>query len=234
MELIKMIGKLNAQLIVPKKKTVVRKKTPARKTEKWIITRTYPKKQQKDLWAQKDAIKKRIRQGSYIDRASNKINLKYNLVDNTDHNDNIRTYPIIPISLDEFRRHEVNISKNAKFGSSFMNLFRKRLLTMNKKTQKASIVINVVISTGINVISTGIKSSRDEFQIPNRSVLKQSRDNNEVKKTYGPYVVQIPDNISKIDTYKFMLYTLLLKNFTTQSSDYIKMLGGSKIVYEKS
>ena len=107
------------------------------------------------------------------------------------------TYPKIDVSMNKFRKEENPFTKTInKKGSSFFNLFEKRINKIPGEREKISIAINVDIWNGIITTS----------------------------KTYGPFTMKITQ-LDRCDMYKFMVYAFLKNNFTLLSAEEIKSIG---------
>ena len=78
---------------------------------------------------------------------------------------NVVMYPKESVSLDEFRREEAELTGKYKKGSSFVNLFEKRLESIEGRRENISITLFVDINNGLIT----------------------------EKKTYGPFETTIPD-----------------------------------------
>ena len=109
-----------------------------------------------------------------------------------------------PVSLQNMRDEELGRARVSKYTrhSSFQNLFHNRLQQMPGKRERAQITINAVIEHTIG--------NRTEF----------------TEKTYGPFKMEVP-KLSKPDMYKFLMYTLLQKNFTVLSTETIAEIGAT-------
>ena len=142
------------------------------------------------------------------------------------------TYPKITISLNEFRREEVKLSKFSKKGSSFFSLFGQRIKGNEGKT--VSVILDVDIETGDSYCKYKKNSKKtDEYNIKSDKVIKQIGGGFVVKKTYGPFTVEFSKNHTKRDAYKFMMYTLLKQKFTILSGEYINKLGCRIVPFNK-
>ena len=122
----------------------------------------------------------------------------------------IHDYPMIKTTLKELRKDEFRFSSNKrKAQMTFVNLFKNRLDNMEGKRETVSITIDVLIEfvRGMNISVT--------------------------KKTYGPFTVKKPVNMSKMDVYKFVMYTLLNKQFNLLSGEYISGIGCQIIKLDK-
>ena len=108
-----------------------------------------------------------------INKMSETVENKYTMLQTGEV---VITYPKIDVSMNKFRREESRLTFNKK-GSSFFNLFERRLSTIPGKREKISITINVDIWNGI--VTSG--------------------------KTYGPFSMKIP-KLNKYDMYKYMVY----------------------------
>ena len=113
-------------------------------------------------------------------------------------------YPKENVSLDEFRREEA--AKVNKFGknSAFVDLFEDRLDNMAGERETISITIYVTLMTGLI----------------------------EENKTYGPFETEIPE-LDRRDMYKYMIYTLLVNNFTVLSAQVITKVGAKVLTHNK-
>ena len=118
---------------------------------------------------------------------TDKITMRYNKLFRKSE---VITYPKKYVSIDRLRREETSIASDAKDGSSFVNLFKKRLESIKGNKETVSMTLNVDIT--------------DE----NENVTEE--------KTYGPFVTEIP-KLSKNDMYKFMVYTLMENKFNPLS-----------------
>ena len=114
-------------------------------------------------------------------------------------------YPIESISMDKFRKEEAVLAGNFKKGSSFVNLFSRRLDGMKGERETVSITLFVEISTNLTT----------------------------EEKTYGPFETEIP-NLSKKDMYKFMVYILMENNFTLLSAQSISKIGCKILTHNKA
>lgn len=65
-------------------------------------------------------------------------------------------------------------------------------------------------------------------------MIRQRYDGEYVVKKYGPFVVNIPENLSVDDIYKYLMYILLTKKFNILSGEYIDEIGGTLIPFKKS
>ena len=110
----------------------------------------------------------------------------------------------IPVSLQNMRDEELDQANVYKYirHTSFQNLFHNRLQQMPGKRERAESTINAVI----------------EHTIGNRTEYTD--------KTYGPFKMEVP-KLSKLDMYKFLMYTLLQNNFTVLSTDTIAEIGAT-------
>ena len=114
-------------------------------------------------------------------------------------------YPPVNVSLEQFRNEELRLTKSsARKGSSFLNLFGKRLTRMPGDSEQVSITINVEITDGLNTF----------------------------EKTYGPFVTKVP-KLGIRDLYKFMMFTLLDNKLSTLSGEVITEIG-NKIITSSS
>ena len=116
----------------------------------------------------------------------------------------IVVYPKENVSLDEFRRDEA--ARVNRFGknSAFVDLFEDRLDNMPGERMNISITVHVTITTGL---------------------IEENR-------TFGPFEMEIPE-LDKNDMYKFMMYTLLVNNFTTLSGQVISKVGAKVLTHNK-
>lgn len=79
------------------------------------------------------------------------------------------------------------------------------------------------------------KNDYGEYDVTNKKVIKQTYDGYYVKKKYGPFVVNINENLSVDDIYKYLMYLLLTKKFNiTQSGEYVDDMGGILIPFKSS
>ena len=123
---------------------------------------------------------------------------KINKVSKTE---DFRDYPMKEISLDGQRKNEMRLTTDKKRAKmSFMDLFETRLENIPGGRESVSISINIEIKSDIN----GLTSSG---------------------KTYGPFSVEKPVHMSKADTYKFALCTLLNSGFSILSGERISAIG---------
>ena len=174
------------------------------------------------------------RDGRKIDTVDDKIKGKYMLRSRVQTKSKIITYPKTTVSLSEFRRDEVRTSKNSKKGSSFLNLFEQRLKKIEGDRRLVSIILDVQIATSDCYRKYKKNTNKkDEYNIEKKKVMKQSGGEFVVRKTYGPFSVEIPKHLTKRDTYKFMMYTLLKQKFTILSGESIEKLGGRIVPYNK-
>ena len=109
------------------------------------------------------------------------------------------------VSLNEFRKEEARLTKSMnRRGSSFQNLFERRLTRMGGKRERISITLIVDILDGLRI----------------------------TRKSYGPLTTNVP-RLSTRDMNKFMVYTLLENNFTLLSAQEIVKIGCKIITYNK-
>lgn len=170
----------------------------------------------------------------------------------------IRIYPKIDATLDDFRRSEVKLSKDkSRANHEFRKLFGTRLDKIQGERDTVSITLDVNIRTD-SIDSPNKKDKKAFEKIPKRSIDKFTHDEYEVQlkkvikqtlsegddghvvveKTYGPFTIEKPVNLSNQDTYKLAMYTLLNKNFTILSGQHIvgsgcKILNLKKTLIEK-
>ena len=164
----------------------------------------------------------------------------------------IRDYPMIKVKLDDFRRSEIKLSMDKNRAKvSFIELFETRLNKIPGKREIVSISLDVEInhtmtSDAVEYIQNGIeqyerqpkymrkKNGIDEFNIKYKKVIKQTfyngnagnMGNNYIRKSYGPFTVEKPVNLSKHDIYKFAMYILLKNKFTILSQEVISGIAG--------
>ena len=116
----------------------------------------------------------------------------------------IVVYPKISVSLDEFRREEA--AKVNKFGknSAFVDLFEDRIEKIPGEWDFVAITPLVTIQTGL---------------------IEENR-------TFGPFEMEIP-KLDRHDMYKFIMYTLLVNNFSLQSAQVITKIGAKVLTHKK-
>ena len=116
------------------------------------------------------------------------------------------TYPKKYVSVDALRRDETSIARNAKEGSSFVNLFKKRL--------------------------ESIKGNRDVVSITLYVDITDEMDNTTEEKTFGPFMTEIP-RLTEKDMYKFMVYILMENKFNLLSAQVISKIGCDILTHNK-
>ena len=127
----------------------------------------------------------------------------------------IRYYPMIKTTLDKFRKDEIKLSNDKlRHKKSFYELFETRLDEIPGKRETFSINIYTKIETNSR------KGSHGHFTVG-------------TQKTYGPFTVKKPVQLSIPDTYKFAMYTLLKEKFQTLSGEYISAIGCRLIKLDK-
>ena len=107
-----------------------------------------------------------------------------------------------PVSFQDMREEELANARVSKYkrDSLFQNLFEQRLREMPGKRENVPITIQADV----------------EYTLRNRTELEEQ--------TYGPFSMEVPE-LSKPDTYKFLMYTLLTHNFTILSTQTIANIG---------
>ena len=123
-----------------------------------------------------EMIKKVRKTNIYMKSTDNRITDRYNtLVDPKD----VIFYPRVDVSLNQFRKEEAKLTKSLrKRGSSFLELFRKRLASIDGKRERISITLFVDIQDGLLI----------------------------QKGTFGPFTMDIP-RLSKRDICTDSWYT---------------------------
>lgn len=118
----------------------------------------------------------------------------------------VQILPPKNLSLKQLHESELQLAKKSIFdkNTSFKQLFVKRMSQLQKKndlgpSKKTNIKINVYMS---------------------------SEDSQIRKVTYGPFTYSVPQNLSINDKYKYLMYTLLRKDFQLNSLERISGLGG--------
>lgn len=139
----------------------------------------------------------------------------------------IREFPIVKASLYSYRKEEMNYSVDKNKGvKSFLELFHERMLMNESKRENVSIVIHVKVKVGYFRENS---EEKDEFMISKKKEIRSRKYNTlkgkHIDKLYGPFNVEKPIGISRQDTYKFEMYTLLKKKFTILSIETIKAIG---------
>ena len=183
-----------------------------------------------------------------INEQSYNINSRYqNLMSNqndTVSTQKIRDYPMIKVSLSSLRKDELKRrSSNNKTGTSFIELFEKRLNQIQGDRETVSINLDVEIRTDRTDRMEDRKKyerlakdmnnkGKDEYGIEYKKVIKQTTYAREsididyyIRKSYGPFTVEKPVNLSRLDIYKFAMYTLLKNKFTMLSQEVISGIG---------
>ena len=151
---------------------------------------------------------------------------------------NIRYYPLIKTSLFSLRKDEQkrSSSKN-KAKMSFIELFERRLYHIEGRSERVSIKLDVEIDANKDVseeeyerlpkemIKEGVE--KDEYGIKYKKVIKQTlnKEKKYIRKIYGSFAVEKPVNLSKLDIYKFAMYTLLKNKFAILSQEVISGIG---------
>ena len=120
-------------------------------------------------------------------------------------------YPMIKATLQQYRIEEIKMSNDSKRSKkSFSQFFEARIDNIKGDAEKVSLFITVEIT---------------------KSLL--GLEENVLKRTYGPFTVDIPKGLSIQDIYKFALYTLLRTNITSLSGEYITKIGARIIQLNK-
>lgn len=148
---------------------------------------------------------------------------------------------MIKTSLGGLRKDEFRFnSDKGRAKMSFMDLFETRLDKVPGKREPVSINLNVEIDTSnpkptkkdikeYKELPENNLENDDEYEIPHKKVIRQhvfqKEGKTKIDKTYGPFTVEKPIHISKMDTYKFTMYTLLKEKFNILSGQYISGIG---------
>ena len=128
-------------------------------------------------------------------------NLKSNRVDDSVNTQNIRDYPMIAATLDDFRKSEIKLSTDKNRAKlSFVELFETRLDDIPGKREMVS-------------VSVDVKIAYEEDKVLSTKTVN-----------VGPYVVEKPVN-SNVSIYKFAMYVLLKNGFNTLSGESIVGIG---------
>ena len=150
-------------------------------------------------------------------------------------------YPLIKTSLFSLRKDEQKrSSSNNKAKMSFAELFENRLNQNQSDREMVSINLDVEIYTNREVSEVEYerqpdymnKDEKDEYGIKYKKVINQTYEEKGfiikkkyIRKNYGPFAVEKPVNLSKLDIYKFAMYTLLKNKFTILSQEVITGIG---------
>ena len=193
-----------------------------------------------------------------IDTKYNNLMSKTNQVNDTVSTQKIRNYPMIKATLDDFRRSEIRISTDKNRAKvSFIKLFKTRLDKIPGKREMVSISLDVEVNhTSTSPVNNHIQDDReqyerqpkymskreiDEFNIEYKKVIKQTfykgdvgdMGDHYIRKVYGPFTVEKPVNLSKLDVYKLAMYTLLNNKFSKLSQEVISGIGCKIIKLDK-
>ena len=194
-ELIKLLLKQNAKPVKPTKITRERKVKPKLNYNLEDLFDDDPFPDFKPV-VTNDPFDEEMNKVRRMERKMNKMNESVeNKYKSLQTGNVVITYPKTNVSWNKFRREENRFTKTTRKGSSFFNLFEKRIDKIPGEREKISITINVDIWNGIIT-----------------------------SKTYGPFTTKIP-RLDRYDMYKFMVYTLLKNNFTLLSAEEIKSIG---------
>ena len=147
-----------------------------------------------------------------IDIQSSDIDNKHqNIMSESVQNEQkIHDYPMIKATLGEFRKDELKLSKDKlRQKKSFCRLFETRLNNVpgNKETVSISVIAEIESTQGKNISAT--------------------------KKPHGPFTVKKPVHMSKMDVYKFAMYTLFKQGFILLSAQRIIKIGCQIIKLDK-